>query len=263
MPDLPRLMVAPNGARKTKADHPALPMTVDEICSDAKECFASGADGIHVHLRDQQGRHLLDAAAYRDVLARLNAVVPDMQVQITTEAAGRYDPAHQCAVALASGAQHVSVSPRELGRALSREDIAQFARNCTASGISVQWILYDAGDFALLPMPMRGSGQKLLFVLGRYDPATDGRPEMLAPFLQALHRREGRADWAACAFGPGETECLLHAAKLGGKLRVGFENSLLGPDGSPAASNAERVRQMLACLSLKESQESGVSRTAS
>ena len=31
------LAVAPNGARKTKADHPALPMSADEIARDAAE----------------------------------------------------------------------------------------------------------------------------------------------------------------------------------------------------------------------------------
>lgn len=31
MSPLPRLMVAPNGARLTKADHPQLPITIPEI----------------------------------------------------------------------------------------------------------------------------------------------------------------------------------------------------------------------------------------
>ena len=37
------LAVAPNGARKTKADHPALPITPDEIGRTAAACAEAGA----------------------------------------------------------------------------------------------------------------------------------------------------------------------------------------------------------------------------
>jgi uncharacterized protein (DUF849 family) len=33
---LPRLMVAPNGARKVKKDHPAVPLTISENSSNSK-----------------------------------------------------------------------------------------------------------------------------------------------------------------------------------------------------------------------------------
>ena len=55
-------------------------------------------------------------------------------------------------------------------------------------------------------------------------------------------------DWAVCAFGRGETACLIEAHRCGGKLRVGFENSLLHADGTIARDNAERVTALrLAC----------------
>jgi uncharacterized protein (DUF849 family) len=38
-------------------------------------------------------------------------------------------------------------------------------------------------------------------------------------------------DWAICAFGKEEMSCLEKAVSLGGKLRVGFENSLFMPNG--------------------------------
>ena len=43
------LTVAPNGARKTKADHPALPMTTEELAVCAQDCQIAGA--IHLHMR--------------------------------------------------------------------------------------------------------------------------------------------------------------------------------------------------------------------
>ena len=55
------LAVAPNGARKTKADHPALPMQADEIGRAAAACRAAGAVMVHLHVRTSQGTHTLDA----------------------------------------------------------------------------------------------------------------------------------------------------------------------------------------------------------
>ena len=46
---------------------------------------------------------------------------------------------------------------------------------------------------------------------------------------------------AICAFAEQEQICLQKAVSLGGKVRVGFENSLFMPDGTIAENNTERV----------------------
>ena len=60
---LPKLMVAPNGARPTKKDHPAVPVTISETVETAKACYRAGAEGIHFHMRDEEGQHILDFAS--------------------------------------------------------------------------------------------------------------------------------------------------------------------------------------------------------
>ena len=45
---------------------------------------------IHFHVRDADQRHILDAGLYREALLTLRQAVPDMHLQITTEAVGRY-----------------------------------------------------------------------------------------------------------------------------------------------------------------------------
>ena len=64
---LPKLMVAPNGARKVKKDHPEVPLTIQETVEVAKNCFKAGAGAIHLHVRNEKGEHVLDA----DVLHQL------------------------------------------------------------------------------------------------------------------------------------------------------------------------------------------------
>lgn len=45
----------------TKADHPAVPVTAQELAGDAAACVAAGAGAIHLHPRDRDGRERLDA----------------------------------------------------------------------------------------------------------------------------------------------------------------------------------------------------------
>ena len=111
---LPTIMVAPNGARRTKADHPALPVTIAETVETACACFAAGAGGIHAHLRDADQNHVLDAGLYSELIAEIGRAVPDMAVQITTEAVGRYTPEEQRAVVQAVMPNTVSVALREM-----------------------------------------------------------------------------------------------------------------------------------------------------
>ena len=47
------ITVAPTGAEADKAKVPALPVTLEELLSTARDCQAAGAGIIHVHLRDE------------------------------------------------------------------------------------------------------------------------------------------------------------------------------------------------------------------
>ncbi|WP_212524749.1 3-keto-5-aminohexanoate cleavage protein [Actibacterium sp. MT2.3-13A] len=254
---LPPLMVAPNGANRTKADHPALPVTLDEIVATARACRDAGADGLHLHLRDAEQRHLLDAGRYREALAELRRAVPGMALQVTTEANGIYAAPHQRQVALEAGADMVSAALREILRDTPTEEAAAFYRTCAGRGIAMQHILYDAVEIDLLHRTLpedlfADPGLQLLFVLGRYTPGQTSTPDTLAPFLDGLKRHGIAPDWAVCAFGQGETACLRAAHEAGGKLRVGFENSLVNEDGQIARDNAERVMRLRAALKLPE-----------
>jgi len=253
MTGLPSLMVAPNGARRSKSDHPALPVTLPEIVATARACADAGADGLHLHLRDAAGRHVLDAGLYREALAELGSAVPHMAVQITTEAVGLYSAAHQRQVARESGAGMVSAALREMAQDTLDATATDFYADCAARGIAVQHILYDPADFDLLArlLPdalLRDPSLQLIFVLGRYSHDQNSAPADLLPFLDRMKAMDLAPDWAVCAFGRGETACLIEAHRCGGKLRVGFENSLLHADGTIARDNAERVTALrLAC----------------
>jgi 3-keto-5-aminohexanoate cleavage enzyme len=231
------IAVAPNGGRKTKADHPAVPLSAAELARTAAECLEAGAAMIHVHVRAADGSHLLDADAYREATAAIRAETGDrMIVQITSEALGRYGPAAQRAVVREVRPQSASLALRELVPDDSEEKaFAELLSWMKAEHVVPQIILYTPEEASRLSDMIRrglvpGDDIPVLYVLGRYTEKQMSEPADILPFLAR------------------ETACVTAAALLGGHIRVGFENNLWLPDGSVAASNAEIVAATAAAV---------------
>ncbi len=242
---IPYVLVAPNGARRGHGDHPALPVSTDEIVATARACSMAGANGLHLHVRDTEGLHSLDAGRYREAIAELRAAVPSLDIQITTEAAGLFDVQAQLECLRDVRPDWASISVREIARSplLAPKVYAV----CEEQGTRVQHILYDAEDVALLVRwqeegVVKPDQVERLLVLGRYATAQESSPEDLDAFPRS------NDPWMVCAFGGREHACLQKATQRGGDVRVGFENSLAGPDGQAWADNAASVAALIELL---------------
>lgn len=240
------IAVAPNGGRRMKADHPAIPLTPAELARTAAECLEAGAAMIHVHVRRPDGRHLLDADAYRQATDAIREEVGDrLVIQITTEALGIYTPAEQIAVLKGVRPQAASLALRELVPDKAAEPaFAEALAWMKRENVLPQIILYDPTEaLRLSGMIRRGlvpwPDIPVLYVLGRYTVSQTSQPADLLPFLGPDQPRF--ANWSVCAFGRHEAACVTAAALLGGHVRVGFENNLHLPDGNTAPSNAALV----------------------
>lgn len=241
-----RIMVAPNGARRGKADHPALPVTAGELAAVARDCSDAGAGAIHVHVRDAAGLHSLDAGLYAEAMAEIAVAAPAMRIQITTESAGRFDIAAQEACLEAVAPRWASIARREM--AVDEGAAARIYAACAERNTEVQHILYapeeldqllawaEAGVIPVGPL-------SVIFVLGSYA-GTEAVPRDLDAFL-ARPGIDTLADWTVCAFGRAEQACLLAALKRGGRARIGFENNLWHPDGTLLRDNAEGVQALV------------------
>lgn len=250
MKPLPQIMVAPNGARLKRTDHPAIPVTIPQMVTCARECAAAGADGLHAHVRDAEERHCLDAGMYRELLQEMEIAIPGFYVQITTEAVGIYSPDQQRALVQDLRPKAVSIALREITDGQDSAVTARFFQDCHAQGIGVQHILYDTADVEHLSRlvdcgDIPSEGLMALIVLGRYTPGQISSPADLEQPADTLLRTLPGIDWAICAFGPTETDCLMAARAIGGKSRIGFENNLLNSDLTPATNNAERVAELV------------------
>jgi Uncharacterized conserved protein len=104
------IMVAPNGARRTRQDHAQIPVTDDELVQTANACFEAGASALHAHIRNADQTHLLNAARYQQLIHKKNQIVPHMRIQVTSEAAGLYASDQQIALLETLEAPWVSLS---------------------------------------------------------------------------------------------------------------------------------------------------------
>lgn len=250
------IMVAPNGAYKSKQDHKNVPITVSETVATAVACYNVGAHGLHAHVRNAHGEHCLDAGLYQELIQELTRVAPGLLVQITTEAVGRYSPQAQRDVVRAVKPKAVSVAIKEMLSDKDHTAIRKFYHEAAEHSIDLQHILYSKDDVLWLDKLINDgvipqSLNSTLFVLGRYSDGQRSSPIDLPPFLAAKAQSVNLKDapYMVCAFGPQEIDCLVAANKTGGDCRIGFENNLYTVDNLPATNNQERVQAL--CDALK------------
>ena len=242
------IAVAPNGARKQKADHSKLPVTPSELADSAVECRDAGACMIHLHVRDGLGGHSLDVNAYRAATTAVrNAVGDDMIIQITTEAVGIYSIDQQIQTVQELKPEAVSLAIRELcGGADDETKAASFFAWLTQEHVAVQYILYSLADVERFDALRKrgvipGDNVSVLYVLGRYSKGGASSAVEVLPLLAAA---DTGVIWSVCAFGATEASCMLVAAGLGGHARVGFENNMQLLNGDTAANNGALITQV-------------------
>jgi len=74
-----------NGAR-APGSHPALPLTPDALAADARRCVDAGAGALHVHPRDAAGHESLAPEHIAAALHAIHAVCPGVPVGVSTGA---------------------------------------------------------------------------------------------------------------------------------------------------------------------------------
>ena len=241
------IAAAPNGARKTKADVPNIPITPAEVAQTALACKQAGAAMMHLHVRDEDQKHSLDVGRYREMLTEVRAAVgDDMVLQVTTEAVGMYSADDQMAMVRGLVPDGVSIAIREIAPdGFDVSALKSFFAFMREAKISPQFILYASDDVRRFNQLVETGvlpGEKfpVLFVLGRYTQGQVSDPADLLPFIGTSSYI---STWMVCAFGAFENACILTGAGLGGHARIGFENNHLLVDGSPADHNAELIAQ--------------------
>jgi len=229
------LKVALNGARQV-GDHPALPITPEDLAEAAAGCVSAGAKAVHMHPRDNSGRESLDPATIELAVRRVRAAV-DVPIGVSTGA--WIEPNAQRRAALVSrwaGPDMASVNLSEEGAVLVMQALL-------GQGIGVEAGIWSVEDvYRLAGTGLQDRLVRILVELVR--PVADPGAEVWA--IEAALDRVGTTA-PRLRHGEGEMTwpVLRQAKRLGRDIRIGLEDTLSLPDGSAAASNQALVQAAL------------------
>jgi uncharacterized protein (DUF849 family) len=225
-----------NGGR-TRAEHPAVPLTPEELAADAVAARAAGAFAVHLHPRDLGGLPTLDARSCDAAVAAIRARARGLPIGLSTAAAINPDP-FACAARIKQWRKppdFVSVNLWEPGW-------MGIARAALHAGIAVEAGLSTPADADELRKSSFAHQvlRALVEVDGSADDAQAVAERIPAGVPQLWH-----------GFGTTTWEVIAAARSAGVDVRVGLEDVLVLPDGQTAASNAELIA---AAVALPETQ---------
>lgn len=240
-----RIKVCLNGER-SRTECPAVPVTPDEVAASAAGAVAAGAEAVHVHPRGADGRESLEVADVGAAMAAVRRACPGVAVGVSTGlwiTDGNHE-ARQAAVERWTGLTGPA-RPDFASVNLAEPEPVALAGALRAAGIEIEAGVWSVADVArLTEIGSAVSWLRLLIEVRQAGAADTARIEADA-IVEALDQA-GRAE-PRLLHGEGVAcwPLVAYAGQLGLPTRVGFEDTVTGPSGDPAASNAELIRQGL------------------
>jgi 3-keto-5-aminohexanoate cleavage enzyme len=243
------ITVAPTGNVPTKQMNPNLPVSPDEIAEDVRRCAAAGASVFHVHARDSLQKPTLDTAIFRELITLIKKKSPGVIIQLSTGGrAGKDWEARMNPVRLLPEmGSFTTGSNNMLG--IIYENTPQFIDALAAvykeTGVKPEIEVFETGMIHnALYLKRKGLVEAPLhfnFVLG----VPGAMPGTVKNLLFLSESVPQGSTWTATGIGKTEIPLAAAAIAMGGNVRVGLEDNLFMPDGSPA-SNIRLVEKVVA-----------------
>jgi uncharacterized protein (DUF849 family) len=246
------ICVAITGSVPTKANNPAVPITVEEQIDSAQEAFEAGASIAHCHVRNDDGTPTSDPEKFGRLMEGLHRHCPGMIVQLSTggrsgagTARGGMLPLGPDMASLSVGSNNfptrVYENPPDLVAWLASEMIKYNVKPeieaFDLSHIFQAKLMQDRGE--LLGTPY------VQFVMGVKNAMPVDR-EVFDFYIRTVKRLFGAdAPWCAAGIGPNQIVVNEWAVSSGGHARTGLEDNVRIDRETLAPSNAALVRRVV------------------
>jgi uncharacterized protein (DUF849 family) len=246
------ICVAITGSLPTKANNPAVPISIAEQVESTQEAFEAGATIVHCHVRDDAGRPTSDPERFARLKEGIERHCPGMIVQLSTggrsgagQARGGMLPLRPDMASLAVGSNNfpsrVYDNPPDL--------VDWLAAEMRAHGVKPEIEAFDLSHiFKAHEMWRAGQIEGLpyvQFVMGVKNAMPADRAAF--DFMVATVKRLFGPDAPWCAAGIGPSQILLNewAVTAGGHARTGLEDNVRLDRDRLAPSNAALVRRVV------------------
>ena len=246
------ICVAITGSLPTKANNPAVPISIAEQIESTHEAFEAGASIAHCHVRDDEGKPSSDPERFARLKEGIEAHCPGMIIQLSTggrsgagQARGGMLPLRPDMASLSVGSNNfpnrVYENPPDLVDWLASE-MRLYAVKPEIEAFDLSHIVQAAA------MQRDGRLQGPLyvqFVMGVKN-AMPADETIFDFYVQTLKRLSPDALWCAAGIGPAQFLINDWAIKKGGHTRTGLEDNVRLNRDSLAPSNAALVRRAVA-----------------
>jgi len=255
------ITVAPTGAEVDKREHPALPVSLDELVKTAVACERAGASIIHVHLRDDETRPSLDPVRLRDAVAALRDTT-DLIVQLST--GGSVHDGEEARLAVVDA--EPDMASCTMGTVNFGDDvftnrwefIVDLHQRMQDKAVVPEYELFDLGHLAALErligkygLPF-GGHVHVDFVLGVPGGAA-GDASTVTAFAEGVRRYlpEGTT-FSATGIGRTTLPVMFASLAHGGHLRVGMEDTVSFARRQPVTGNDQLVERAAEAAALAQ-----------
>lgn len=246
------ICVAITGSLPTKANNPAVPITIAEQIESTQEAFEAGATIAHCHVRDDEGKPTSDPERFARLLDGLRSHCPGMIVQLSTggrsgagQARGGMLPLRPDMASLSVGSNNfptrVYENPPDLVDWLAAEMVTY--------GVKPEIEAFDLSHI-LKAHQMWQAGQikgtpYVQFVMGVKNAMPADR-EVFDFYIHTVKRLFGPdVQWCAAGIGPAQFVLNDWAVGSGGHARTGLEDNVRLDRDRLAPSNAALVRRVV------------------
>jgi 3-keto-5-aminohexanoate cleavage enzyme len=239
------------GAETTKEQQPNLPVTPKEQAKAAKEAVKAGATIIHLHVREDDGTPSQRLERFEESISAIRTLVPEVLIQISTGGAvGAPFEERIKPLDLRPEMASLNMGTMNFGDDVfynHPKDIKRLAEVLKDREIVPELEVYDIGmletSFHYVKRGLVNEPFFLQFVLG--VPGGMSGDERNLFHAKALMDSElgPETHWAVAAVGRWQLPVMTQAIKLGGHVRVGFEDNIFLSKGVLAKSNADFVDQ--------------------
>jgi uncharacterized protein (DUF849 family) len=230
-----------NGSRR-RDEHPAVPLSPEEIARDASAAVSAGAAALHVHPRAADGSETLDPVVCDAVVGAIRDACPGTPIGLTTGIWIEPDQARRLALisSWATPPDFVSVNLREAGT-------PELCDRLLRRRIGIEAGVWTVGDAeALAALDIGNECVRVLVETQRTEPraaiaearAIDDELDRARIRVARLHHGEGLATWAV----------IEAALERHHDIRIGLDDTLQLPNGTPARDNAELVEAAVALV---------------
>jgi 3-keto-5-aminohexanoate cleavage enzyme len=246
------ICVAITGSLPTKADNPAVPISISEQIESAQEAFEAGASIAHCHVRDDEGKPTSDPERFARLKEGLETHCPGMIVQLSTGGRSGAGTARGGMLPLRPDMASLSVGSNNFPTRVYENppDLVDWlAAEMQRYGVKPEIEAFDLSHIVQASAMQRDGRLQgplyVQFVMGVKNAMPADEP-ILDFYIQTLKRLSPDAQW--CAAGIGQAQLLVNewSIKKGGHTRTGLEDNVRLDRNHLAPSNAALVNRTVA-----------------